>query len=120
MKTSKDIAWTAGLLEGEGSFGILTRSPAISLQMTDKDTVEKFAHLVSRPLCGPYKTKGKDIWKVQFYGGHAVSWMMTIFVLMGSRRQQKIIECLNYWKAMPRKQYQLSRYATPQKTGNAF
>jgi len=37
------IAWTAGLLEGEGSFGMSGRSIAIGINMTDRDVIDRIA-----------------------------------------------------------------------------
>jgi hypothetical protein len=50
-----DIAWLAGLLEGEGSFmrGKRKDAPGISLAMTDRDVVERAAKLLRTKCMGP-------------------------------------------------------------------
>ncbi len=47
MIRNVDIAWLAGLVEGEGSFHMSTRSIAIILTMTDRDVVERAATLLN-------------------------------------------------------------------------
>lgn len=48
--TPEEIAWAAGLFEGEGCFTIQRtrqyRYPVASLQMTDEDTVRRFYDVV--------------------------------------------------------------------------
>jgi hypothetical protein len=104
-----DIAWLAGILEGEGCFqtrksGGYKGTPCISLQMTDKDTVEKVSKLWDAKLYGPYGPYGKSklqTWQVNIFGKQAAEWMMTIYTLMGQRRQEKIKSILAIWKTQP-------------------
>lgn len=101
-----DIAWLAGILEGEGCFKIQSSggykgSIAIALQMTDKDIVDRVANLLNSPVWGPHGPYGKS--KLQTYqtiifGKKAASWMMTLFPFLGNRRQNKIIELLEIYK----------------------
>lgn len=108
MKIS-DIFWLAGLLEGEGCFlvrksGGYKGSIAIALQMTDKDVVERAATLLGGKLYGPHGPYGqstKQTWQVVVFGKQAAEWMMTLYSLMGIRRQEKIRELLTMWKAQP-------------------
>jgi len=106
-----DLAWLAGLLEGEGSFMLKTKRSyngtiAISLQMTDKDIVEKCAAILKTKVYGPYNSKQKkkngepkkETYLLTVFGTTAASWMMTLYPLMGERRKQKIEELLNHWK----------------------
>lgn len=50
MTRSQDIAWAAGLFEGEGCFGAYARKTKwgcqARLSMTDRDVVERFAAIV--------------------------------------------------------------------------
>lgn len=60
------IAWIAGLLEGEGTFNIDSRSqtrfkdstappsPTLKLSMTDQDVVDKFAVMVKK---NPFRSR---------------------------------------------------------------
>ena len=74
----RDLYWLAGWLEGEGSFTFntgtkpyISNSPRISSVSTDRDVVNRAAT------------------------------MMTLFVLMGQRRQDDIKHILLQWKAAP-------------------
>jgi hypothetical protein len=99
-----DIAWLAGLLEGEGCFWVGLKgkgSATISLSMTDREIVERAATLmgtVARPGKQPKNVKWRQKFTVSVHGTVAASWMMTILPLMGARRAAKIIACLGVWK----------------------
>lgn len=93
-----EIAWLAGLLEGEGCFYSQGRSNGcgLILGMTDKDVVEKAANLVG----GKVRTKSekrpnhKPAWAFHLTGDTAVSVMKQVLPYMGQRRSQKIKEVL--------------------------
>lgn len=99
-----DIAWLAGICEGEASF-LWNCSPAISLQMSDKDVVERVARLIGGKVRGPYQPKGKatyrQTWVCVISGSNAAAWMMTLYSFMGERRRAKIEEVLQCWKDKP-------------------
>src|SRR5438876_5445144 len=101
MTTIKDIIWLAGLLEGEGCFDFI-RCPRITINMTDLDIIERVRKI--------YKTNnkitiiGRGHYKTAYYlnisGDLSIQWMMTIYVLMGIRRQAQIREVIIKWKEM--------------------
>lgn len=102
--TVKDIAWLAGILEGEGSFsacGPHGGSPMITLRMSDRDVVERVAFLLDGNMTGPhqYNLARKPMWSTTRNGAIAVSWMLTLYPLMGERRKVKIRECIERWRA---------------------
>lgn len=107
----KEIAWVAGLLEGEGSFGFAfsrkttsAKNPIIALAMTDIDVVEQARKVLDRenpiPLKISAKTvdRNKPLYRFTISGSKAVGWMMTIYPLMGARRRAKIHEIIALWK----------------------
>jgi len=108
--TSCDAAWFAGLLEGEGCFsmsstggGKYSSGVSIRLVMTDQDTVERAARLfgaVAHKQMSPSHMKSgrKPIWRVGVHGRRAAEWMMTVYCLLGARRQAKVRELLAWWK----------------------
>jgi hypothetical protein len=105
MRSSVDIAWLAGILEGEGSFGLTNngRSPCIWLGMTDKDTVIKVRDIIDKNLSigitkDNRKESYKDYWRFTVNGSLAMGWMMTIYSYMSIRRKAKIKEIINIWK----------------------
>jgi len=100
----KDIAWLAGLTEGEGCFAWQGCTANITINMTDRDVVERASVLFKSNLLGPYHPKqphvkkSKDIWRTTACGQRAIGWMMTLYPLMGERRKFKIEEVLHTWK----------------------
>ena len=100
-----DIAWLAGLLEGEAWFGLSSKGAGrkktlnIWLEMTDKDIVER-ARDIMAPNRKVYSKPGrkshyKRQYKLVVTCNRAKGWMMTIYSLLGKRRQARIRELLN-------------------------
>jgi hypothetical protein len=100
MITDLQVAWLAGLLEGEGSFMICDRtrsvsSPKIVVSMTDRDVIEHVANLFGRAVYTmPTRQGYKQQWRVQVDGFAAASWMARLRSFMGDRRTAKIDEVL--------------------------
>lgn len=93
------IAWLAGVIEGEGSF-LYTEgeSPTISIQMTDKDIVERVAVIFEAHIAGPYvKMECRPTWTCRIYGQKAVDWMRRLNPHMGVRRRAKIADIVQRW-----------------------
>lgn len=106
MNSLQESAWLAGLMEGEGSFGVRDGGPhrgarrglIAKLKMTDKDVVEKAKEIM--PACGPYvhndnRPKHSTTYEVQWYGQRAENLMTRILPYMGERRKAKIDKCLS-------------------------
>jgi hypothetical protein len=106
MLTS-DIEWLAGLLEGEGYFGMKTKSnPQICLDMGDEDVVARMARVVRGKCLGPYKPGPRSViprYRTNVSGVKAVGLMMTLHGLMGRRRQSQIERALLTWQQYPHK-----------------
>lgn len=110
----KDIYWAAGIMEGEGWFGHsknngIKKGICASLEMTDKDTIDKFSSIFdfgtrSVRLLPSGKTSYK--WSVTNQR-KAVGFMMTLYSLMSIRRKEKITEIIDSWKLrpLPKKQW---------------
>ena len=103
MKTGY-IRWLAGFLEGEGSFNVHHpngyRTPRLAINHTDKDVLEKVAKILGSHVQGPhepYKENYRQQWSIYITGRLAASWMMTLYGLMGERRQKQIEEVLLIW-----------------------
>jgi hypothetical protein len=92
-----DLLWLAGLIEGEGCFqpGPAARPNkcTISVQMTDKDIVERVARLFDRKMW-QVKSKQKehhnDSYIARISGYPAKELMLTLRPLMGERRRAQI------------------------------
>ena len=93
----RDIHWLAGILEGEGTFGDRRR---IRLKMTDRDVVERVAKLWKRPLVvEKLQPNRKQAYSTAIGSIDAIGWMMTLYSLLGTRRQTKIRQILADWKS---------------------
>ena len=100
--TDIDAAWLAGLLEGEGYFQITKPKPnhptqvLIRLAMTDKDVVEKASKLLNVPInCKAQTTEKKTIYSISLSRKDDVEKvLLQILPHMGSRRSERITECL--------------------------
>jgi hypothetical protein len=109
MIKTKDIYWLAGLLEGEGSFCLRSQVsgrgayPTIQLGMTDLDVVTKAKTIlggsgsIGVEGLGTNARRTKPLYKYVIAGPRAVGWMMTLYPLLGTRRQNRISEVLAAW-----------------------
>ena len=100
----KDIYWLAGFLEGEGCFSFRRGSPVVSWSGTDRDVILKACKLTGAKLTGPRSNGGwgkKPIYVGVRAGKYAAALMMSLYVLMGERRKEKILEALHAWKIKP-------------------
>jgi hypothetical protein len=114
MISLSEIAWLAGLLEGEGCF-LFHHGASVVLKMTDKDVVERAASLMGVKVIArdPKNIKWKRTYDARVNGYQAVAWMLTIYSFMGERRKKKIIEIIAKWKTMKMQpRTQLKTYAT--------
>lgn len=94
---SLEIAWAAGLFEGEGSFHLTQgNSPQVNVRMTDRDVVEHFHRAIGfgtfyeHPMKNP-RHKDQYGWRVTGWVGFAVVVEM-IGPYLGERRRAKISE----------------------------
>lgn len=97
-----NIAWVAGIVEGEGWIGHDKRSvtPKIKVHMTDEDVVRRLHSVtgigkVYGPIVLP---SGKDsyVWRVE-RPDHAAGLLMTLSAFLGERRFKRAKETLWLW-----------------------
>ena len=104
-RSPRDLAWLAGLFEGEGCIWEKRGRPILEIAMTDEDPV-RHAHAVAGVGVVNQKRQvtkgGKHIW-VWSVGRieHAVGLAMTLYPMLGERRQKRIRECLDSWRLAP-------------------
>jgi hypothetical protein len=96
-----DIYWLAGIIEGEGYFGIRhTKYPYIQVRMTDLDVIERVNEFfkakiwTSPPTDVDYKTS----YCVRSSHKTSVALIMTIYILLGTRRKKQAKCVLNMWR----------------------
>jgi hypothetical protein len=111
---TKELYWLAGLFEGEGSTHIYHRNDPYSkakpiltftIGMTDEDVIRRAFDLTKYGgVYGPYNKVGKPVyvWKVN-NKIQVASLLMTLYPLMGKRRQSQFRSMLRVWKSIPTK-----------------
>ena len=89
-----DIAWLAGLLEGEGCFCLEKgKYPRIALGMCDEDVVVKAAALMKSKV-----NHHRNVYSTKVCGAYSIAWMMTLYTLLGERRREKVASLIKYWR----------------------
>ena len=93
-----EIAWLAGLLEGEGYFGFQDNNPCLSVQMVDEDTIRKIAGIFDANYQG-YDREGvaQRIYNVSITGRKAVEIMTLVLPYMSMRRTSRIQNIVESW-----------------------
>lgn len=100
--TRENLAWLAGLLEGEGSFILQNgRTPVVQVSMTDEDVVLRAQKVAGMGgVSGPYDygvgKKPQWVFKVANQP-HAYALMAALYPWMASRRQQAIRTAISGW-----------------------
>lgn len=100
--TNEELAWLAGLLEGEGAFvaGSTHARVSVALHMTDLDVVEKAATLMGSKVTGPFTRKDqpshwKPSWRTSVQDiATAEALCCRLLPLMGERRRTQIARLL--------------------------
>ena len=107
--TPIEVAWLAGLLEGEGCFttrgnkttrwanGDPKLYPRIVVAMTDRDVVARAAELMGsyEPKIGRRKPPQQDMWWTELgKGAEVLDIMEQVLPLMGERRSKRIKELM--------------------------
>lgn len=100
MISTCNIYWLAGLLEGEGHFGYMGRTPRVDLWTTDRDVIEQAATLVSKLVVTkpPSKYSKKTQFGFTACGSDAWGIMFTVYSLLGKRRRRQIQDAVEKWR----------------------
>lgn len=100
-----DLAYIAGILEGEGSFTLRRKNVVVRCDMTDSDIILRlksivgFGHVNSR---APAKPGYKPVFMYTVSGKPAISLCNQIYKFMGNRRQSRITEILKSYYSLKR------------------
>ena len=112
QKEWKDIAWAAGIFEGEGWIGYYHQKgrirkdgtpsspkgykyPRLGISLTDLDVLQSFQSIIGGKIKGPYKNKNgkKPYWSWSLCSEDKVFGVcFLLYPYMGFRRKQKMIE----------------------------
>lgn len=61
MATKEEVAWAAGLFEGEGTISVSSGTVTVRVRNTDDWVIERFADIVERgTVYGPYSHNGRN------------------------------------------------------------
>jgi hypothetical protein len=92
----EDLAWLAGIIEGEGCIHITkTSSILLKVSMTDKDIVERVATLLDTHVTT--KVRGahyKVVYSARIWSIPAVAVIADLYQFFGERRRKKALEAL--------------------------
>lgn len=106
--TDTEVAWLAGLLEGEACFSLSNNGPKsrarwpnvrptllISLSMVDQDVVERAALLMGGN--GPTKQRRahdhwQDQWRTSVSAAKAEAVLQLVYPYLGERRRERVDE----------------------------
>lgn len=106
-----DMAWASGIIEGEGTIiahhGKLgEKQIRLAVEMTDLDILERLkdilgdkARLIKRNPPS-LNLKHRDRYILTLSGTPAISWLMTIYGLLGIRRRKAVLKAITLWKTM--------------------
>jgi transposase len=95
----RNLAWTAGFLEGDGSFSVSGADPRVSATQVELEPLNRLLSLHGGAIyphkpAGFGKKKG-HAWVLR--GGKGIGLMMTLYPFMCSRRQRQIKKTILDW-----------------------
>lgn len=98
----KNIAWLAGLLEGDGCFQIKNgkaRLPRITVAMLDKDIVEEVAIFLKSTITEYPTPKGDKIMYKTTMSKRSVlePLLLQLYPYLGKRRQEQVREMIAHY-----------------------
>ena len=117
--TRAELAWVAGLLEGEGAFtkkcnNGTARNIVVECFMTDPDVLRKLRRVAGGRFSGPYSNgegnKPRYQWSVS--GPAAYDLMMLVLPLMCERRARRIKQLIRAYESVVDKVAIMQRMAT--------
>lgn len=102
----ENLAWVAGVLEGDGFITLNRNVPQIGAAMSDLDVLQRVQGIVgSGSITGPYKQNGMGrkpmyYWRVGV-GDKSVALMAALWHWLGSRRRSQVADVVRVWKNAP-------------------
>lgn len=107
-----EVRWLAGLLEGEGFFGVIKNHasngrvylyPRVGVTMSDRDVIDRAAKTFgTKVFVMPPRDRGRlTLYRVVAMGKPAVTLMERLYTHMGIRRKKQIDYALSVHYAKP-------------------
>ena len=99
-RSTKDLAWCAGFLEGEGSF-LNYGTPIVTAAQVQREPLDRLSllfggNITYRKINGH---AGRPIWTWRVHSYRAAEVMMTLYVLMSPKRKAQIEFSIGRWKS---------------------
>lgn len=99
-RSTKDLAWAAGFLEGEGCFSNYG-SPIVTAAQVQREPLDRLSfmfggNITYRKING---AAGRSIWTWRTHAYRAAEIMMTLYVPMSPKRKGEIEYALTRWRA---------------------
>jgi len=95
--TMMDIAWAAGIFEGEGTTRQTPGSTQTTVGQSDRWILERFQLLFGGQIYGPFNTgpisRSKQ-WRWVVYGARARGFLLTMFSFLSPRRQEQALKAM--------------------------
>jgi len=103
--TDLELAWVAGILEGEGTFRVTdSGSTIVSVEMADLDVLQKLQTVLGFGTLGNERKRGENrrtTWTFQISGRRDIEQLLNaILPYMGERRTKQIATVLGYIRVM--------------------
>jgi hypothetical protein len=96
--TAMDAMWLAGVWEGDGTICLTGKVPRMTLQMTDRDIVERAARILGSKVWAQSLTvTGKPVWGCGRAGLTAIEWLRILRPYFSYRRQGQIVATVQGW-----------------------
>lgn len=97
MASTADIAWAAGIFEGEGSIVRTKNGPNSTIEriiVPQKDTwiLHKLHSLFGGSVDGPYPSRPISMWRLN--GARARGFAQTVFSFLSPRRRAQVRKAL--------------------------
>lgn len=109
----EDLAWAAGLFEGEGSIVVRRQCVkgrdyeqwTLNLSSTDLDVIERVHRIIGLGhITGPYRPKGstKPVWAWRITKQwHTYAALVALYPWLGERRRARAQECMEALASKP-------------------
>lgn len=96
-----DLAWAAGFLEGEGSFGINGGSARVTAAQVQKEPLDRMHRLFGGHLWlkQPNGVGNQPIWVWYVNSRRSAAVMMTLYSFMSPKRKLEIEFALSEWRS---------------------
>ena len=92
--TNMDLAWAAGIFEGEGYMGRQRQtSQQCGVGQKDRWVVDKFQAMFGGSI-GVREMNGEPFYQWHIHGARARGFLMTMFTFLSPRRQGQVTACL--------------------------